>query len=119
MMNTIKLCKAWKKSKTTNPQTKRKIKQGGNMYKKINEECNIKQKHCNMFKKDPIHHPITRRQISLNAKKGKLTMLKRVCKPGYELSSSKFINDIVWTINGLQLLKFRELVIKTIKTKIV
>jgi hypothetical protein len=85
-------CDEWKKEPGKNPITKRKIAQDGAVYKKIEKICHklehtgsidnkrpIGKKDCDTWKKDPSHHPITKRKLNMTAKGGIYAQLMKLC----------------------------------------
>ena len=89
-------CDKWINNKNINPITRRKIKQDGPVFKKIEAICipesALKQKvpkqkdglftkeDCDAWNLDPSKNPITKRKLNMNAKNGIYTQLLKICK---------------------------------------
>ena len=87
-------CDKWINNKNINPLTRRKIKEDGPVFKKIEAICipesAPKQKSpkptiftkedCDAWNLDPSKNPITKRKLNMNAKNGIYTQLLKLCK---------------------------------------
>jgi hypothetical protein len=78
-------CDKWKKNKTINPETNRKVKEDGPIYKNIEYECSLTKKNCDAFKREPTKNPKTGRKLQ-QSKDGIISILNRICKTNFSIA---------------------------------
>jgi hypothetical protein len=73
MLSKKEICDKWLKNKTINPETSRKIKENGTIYKKLQKKCSLnplkplnQQEICDKWLKNKTINPATSRKIKEN-----------------------------------------------------
>ena len=94
------LCDKWLANKTINPETSRKIKENGDVYKKLEKKCSLKQKPkkdvkitqkdlCDKWLANKTINPETSRKIKENGDVYK--KLEKLCSLNQKLKPKKDI----------------------------